>query len=274
VPLDIANTTSSSLAVCPLEPGRACIAGFYQRSWIGIATFDPKVERFKVEIFHEAREASSSADRDQWARTTVAFAPSSIVALRDKNVPNGSGAVRVILGRYGSEYYEPNPLPLMIDLEKRSVEVAKASVYDRGNSDDGSQASYQAEPGFAARLLHYAFPGATPKIVAEGLPTDIRILFRENDRFHIVQQLFGTYDSSGRFVKHSSSIATSANGYITHWHVVESGEKQPRIVGVNVPHVSFVAVSNYYGLVANFEGILNTKTSFHSVKFAPPAPSK
>ena len=46
---------SDSCAIAPLGTGKVCIAGYFGRLWVAMASFDP-ARAFKLEVIHEARD--------------------------------------------------------------------------------------------------------------------------------------------------------------------------------------------------------------------------
>ena len=105
------------MAVSALEPGRACVAGSFGRSWIAMVTFDP-AGKHKVKIIHECRRIADPLNEDHWRSTDVAFDPTFVFTLSDVK----TGAKRVLMGR-GNRNHHFNYHPLLIDPAQEKVAV-------------------------------------------------------------------------------------------------------------------------------------------------------
>jgi hypothetical protein len=138
--------TIQYLAVAPLRPGQVCVAGTFGRTWLALVTFDPQAGK-SVRVFHEARDVADGEDKQQWQRTSVAFAPAYMFTLTGEPDAAGNRPQRVIIGREcqsADVWYHP----LLVNPESLAVEVLADKVDP-------------AEPeGFAvhAGALHWPWP--------------------------------------------------------------------------------------------------------------------
>ena len=105
------------LAVAGMEPGRACVAGSFGRSWIATVKFDPAGSHH-VKVIHECRRAPDPLDSDQWQSADVAFDATYVFSLTDTK----SGETRVLMGR-GNRNPHFDTHPLLIDPVRERVEV-------------------------------------------------------------------------------------------------------------------------------------------------------
>ena len=100
-----------SLAIAAVEPGRACVAGFFGRTWVADVRFDPK-RGPRVRVLHEARERADRQRATDWRSTAMAFDPAYMFTLTSPGDGGGGGgaaasaqaqgpapARRIILGR-------------------------------------------------------------------------------------------------------------------------------------------------------------------------------
>jgi hypothetical protein len=247
---------SHRLTLAPLGPGRACVAGGWPRVWVAVVTCDPNERKAAVRVIHEAREAPDRDDNTQWLSTTVGFRPSFMLTLRGEPDAGGKTPTRVLLGRGATSNLDVNTYPLVIDPDTPAVTVAPFRLTSGGYSHQESWAgnffatqggaAYRADPIIYPRLLRVPFPGTAREVVAEALPQGMSFLTFQDGRAHVVQTLLGTADpkdTKPRRGHYSVPVAV-------HWYVVEPGEKRPKLVGVDLPLVDYVAVSSHYGLVA------------------------
>ena len=156
--------TLQDIAVAPLGPGKVLLAGSFGKSWLAIATFDPREERKSVKVFHEARETAVANGQNQWTRTTIAFQPACMFVLEgDKS------ARRILIGRESTDPLIENH-PLLVDPEGLKVEVMKDSVsiqsLKRGSVHQGSV--YYS--GHGKQLFKIDFPGHERKPVMKDVP--------------------------------------------------------------------------------------------------------
>ncbi len=169
---------SQALAVAPLGPGRACLAGSFGRAWLAIATFDP-ASGPSVEVFHEAREVAGRQDKDGWASAKLQFKPTYMHVLIDKPDPAGKAARRVMVGRgENPSGHEVGYHPLVVDPEARTVSVFRGELVP-GETPDfvHGGALYRVEVVFQERIqseiIRVGFPGTTKESVLRGVPDGI-----------------------------------------------------------------------------------------------------
>jgi hypothetical protein len=236
---------SHRITLAPLGPGRACVAGGAPRVWVAVATCDPNEGKAAVRVIRDTPNL--------WLSTTVAFRPSFMLTLRGAPDADGKTPTRVLLGRGNTSNLDVNTVPLVIDPDAPSVTVAPfpLSSGNYANEEVGlgklyatsGGAAYRADRIIYPRLLRVPFPGTAREVVAEALPQSVSFLAFEGGRAHVVQTRHGKYDPSPKDPLRGPPAAV-------HWYVVEPGEKRPKLVGVNLPRVDYVAVSSHYGLVA------------------------
>jgi len=246
------------------------VAGGFGRAWIATVLFDPRAERAKVTIIHEAREVGNRDDKNAWSRTTIAFVPSSMFTLREKAGPDGKEAIRVLLGRGGAENYDISIVPLLVDPNKPSVEVSKLyfPIGNASSCDMAGGALYRAESIDVPRLLRLAYPGTEVEYIAEALPRDISFFAIHEGRSHFVVRRYQIPDPTKR-VKGAPLPPTPPP--VFHWYTLEPGEKRPKVVGVDIPAIHHVAVSNHYGLIAlSSTAPTDGQSTFRTVTFDPP----
>jgi hypothetical protein len=247
---------SHRFTLAPLGPGRVCVAGGAPRVWVAVVTCDPNEGKAAVRVIHEAREAPDREDADQWLSTTVAFRPSFMLTLRGAPDADGKTPVRVLLGRGGTPNLDVNTFPLVIDPDAPSVTVAPYRLTSGNYAETESWAgnlfatsggaAYRADRIIYPRLLRVPFPGTTREVVAEALPQSPSFLTFQDGRAHVVQTLLGKYDPKDPKPKRAGYTVPVS----VQWYVVEPGEKRPKLVGVDLPLIEYVAVSSHYGLVA------------------------
>jgi hypothetical protein len=118
------------VAVAPVAPGRACVAGWFGRSWIALVDVDPRdPHRTSVEVIHEARKAIDKEDREQWKDTRVVFRPIYMFPLWDKPLTDPTAKRRIVVGR-GETYADTNMAkhPLLVDPRNRHVTVLQPGL--------------------------------------------------------------------------------------------------------------------------------------------------
>jgi hypothetical protein len=243
------QTAMFPLAITTLGPGRICAAGWLQRTWVAVVTFDPDKKRATVDVIHEAREAADREDRDQWSSTTVAFRPTFMFTLRGEPKPGEKAATRVFLGRVTERNLDVDSFPLVIDPDKRAVAVADFHFPSRSFADtdveDGG-AVYRVWRSIFPSLFRVSFPGTVREVLAEGLPQGVTLMTVRDGRAHVIQYRTEKDDPKNpkpRRGLHSVPVTVQ-------WYVVEPGEKRSKLVGVDLPLIDYVAVSSHYGLVA------------------------
>jgi len=279
-PEQLATGKPFSITLTTLGVGRVCMAGWIERTWVGVATFDPDKLKATVKVIHEAREAGDRADKEQWTSTTIVFHPSYMATLREKPGVDGKGAVRVLLGRTESNNLDVDYTPLLVDPDKPTVEVPKTRIpvsQYRGRYAnlfaESEGALYRVESTITPRFLRVGLPGAIPETIAEGCPRDASFLMFQDRRVHIVQETYGRddpADKNPRPLRGMYAVPVRFN-----WYILEPGEKRPQLVGADLPIVQFTAVSSHYGIVAVVGSEKRGEPSaLHSVEIATPTPKK
>jgi hypothetical protein len=117
----------ASAAVTAIGPGKVLVAGYFGRSWCGIATVS-REKKIALDVFFEATNVYEPTKREESAAKMVAF---PILFLCTLNPPAGAGQAagqRVLLGRTGARP------PLLIDPQKRSVEVLGKTMTRYGST--------------------------------------------------------------------------------------------------------------------------------------------
>jgi len=197
-----------SLTIAPVAPGKACVAGWFGRTWVAIVTIDPGAGK-SVKVFHEAREVPDEKVADQWRRATVTFQPSYMYTLKDGPDDDGRAARRVLIGR------NPNPTnmgviehPLLVDPETLKVEPAPAKVWP-GQVAWRAGALFWAWPtwtntnspaGPDLALFRFGFPDFEKTLVARhvqvGKSQSGAVAF-DGKRTHVVGDSWWTQDAPG-----------------------------------------------------------------------------
>ena len=118
----MSHVDGGSAAVTALGPGRVLVAGSFGRSWCGIATFS-RVNRIALDLFFEAREVFEHNTRESAAKT-AAFPIAFLCTLNPPAAAGRTSGQRVLLGRVSCQTRPP----LLIDPEKRSVEVVSENM--------------------------------------------------------------------------------------------------------------------------------------------------
>lgn len=276
-PEDFNTGTSPRLLVNSLEEGRACVAGsFFNRAWVGIASFDAKLGKVAVKVIHEARDAQNPAIKDQWTETGVSFIPNMVYPITGPG-SDGKTVHRVLVGRIGGTNPAIWDHPLIFDLEKGMAEAMKDRVWAWPGQDcaavRGSIYFVEAtlEPARTRHLVRLGFPGPGKEVIAKGLaPADgIRILFHK-DRFHIaLDQTRQQPPENGPFTRSNPEMLRQSQ-----WWTVDSYGKNLRQAATRLPIIQHFGVSAHYGLVAIVEPEPGKPPVLHTVEVADPAPKK
>jgi len=197
-----------SLMVAPVAPGKACVAGWFGRTWLAMVSIDPAAGK-SVKVFHEAREVPDVNLADQWQNAAVAFQPSYMYTLKDGPDDDGRAARRVLIGR------NPNPPnigliehPLLVDPGTLKVEPARNKVWPgRVTWRDGAifwawptwtNTNNPAGPDLA--LFRFGFPDFEKALVTQhvhvGKSESGAVAF-DGKRTHIVGDSWWTQDAPG-----------------------------------------------------------------------------
>ena len=244
------------LLVAPVEPGRACVAGSFGRTWIATVTFDAAAGKPTVKMLHEAREAQDPRDAGQADRATIDFVPTFMFTLRTKPDPGAKPEVRVVLGRgkplpgHGTPNAAVSRRPLIIDPDRPGVDVAGTVWGDLPTdlvqirfraTDDAAYfsryvAATQGNPE-GAEVLRVAAPGVVPQVVVRGLPVGTGTAFAHADRLHAIQFTDAKPGPDGRF--RNTSV----------WWTAGPDGKNLRSVAAGLPVVEGAFTSSHYGLV-------------------------
>ncbi len=112
---------SHCCAIAPVGPGKVCLAGYFGRLWVALASFDPH-KGVELEVIHEARDVT-----DMWhvgigekpANTSPKLAMEvEFAATITAPAADGHPAQRrVFIGRRGNS-------PLLVDPETKAVTAA------------------------------------------------------------------------------------------------------------------------------------------------------
>ena len=109
-------------AVTALAPGKICVAGYFRRSWCGLATFDPVAGK-KLDIFYEAREVEVHGVPEKDQNLHVASPIIFLCTLASSAAKGTPSQQRVLLGR-------ERAFPLLLDPQKRTVEAIPYRIPD------------------------------------------------------------------------------------------------------------------------------------------------
>ncbi len=267
---------TAALVAAPLEPGRACTAGaFLGRAWVATATFDPATGKAAFKIVHEARDTHDPTDKEQWARTTTAFAPFYIYTLTGTAGADGKPPRRVLIGRGGGSNFKVSEHPLTFDPDRGTVEVLKARIWNGPTRDRSATAggavyfmeSYPNPDSPNHPLTHVArvgFPGPDKAIVLAPLPPSVGQMSRtavRGDKLHVVLE-----QHEVDFGKGGAPVRTC------QWWTADLDGKNPRRVATGLPPIGGVWESSHYGFVALVDSGMNKPAVLHTVEVLDPAP--
>jgi hypothetical protein len=208
------RSKNQNIDMAALGPGRVCLVGSFGRTWLAMATFDPKKGK-TVKVFHEAREAAEAKVGDLWMRTTVAFEPSCVHVLTGEK-----GARRVLIGRNANDYTAGmQQHPLLVDPDTLRVEVMK----DKATFDPNRPG--QARDGAVYRWgAKVEFPGVRKSLIDNYPPYGIWSVL-VNDEIHVC-----TLDKQW-------------------WHGSLQNKKLRHLGTIAEGQLDHVGVSSHYGVV-------------------------
>ena len=261
--------TPQYLRVAPLGPGRACVAGYFGRTWLAMATFDPQVgpvQGRSIKVFHEARDVGNEEDKTQWQSPSVAFQPAYMFALTDPAARDGKASQRVLIGRGGSTI-NVNHHPLLVDVDMLKVSViADEGCWQEACAYEGSYDSTIAEGGavywawptrrrseepFAPTVYRMGFPDFKRETVMTRAHTGREATYRDRVFFHaghffIAARQWYVSDGPGKPFR-------MLRGDVPERMDIERLFRGPRATAPVTPEdteaVVAVCKSNHYGLV-------------------------
>jgi tetratricopeptide (TPR) repeat protein len=271
--------------VAPIAPGRACIAGGFGRSWIALATYDPKAAKpVTVDVIHEARrswDGSAGFGLDPAA----AFYPAAIASLADIQAGD-AGPRRILIGRCsGGGQDDLGRHLLMADPESRRVSLVSLPKHRWLSSGAPcclpNYGMHQGAIFFVSaqsdrpvyQLYRIGFPELKPVVFAPDVPDGIPV--SGDDGLHIVGRKWWRLRSDG----HLDDMGFSPWEYSEHFQGVPS-----RWVKVNPdardrrPPLCAICRSRYFGFLAiALNGVgspqnddwTTFQVSFHEEKAAP-----
>lgn len=213
------------IKMVPLGPGRVFMAGSFGRTWLAIATLEPKDGKKTVKIFHEAREPAEAKVADHWKRTTIAFKPVGMHLVTGTKEER-----RVIIGRDCIDLTAKTQMhPLIVDPDAQTVEVMQERAY-LGSKRFGEGARHFLSHNPESKrfdLLQIGFPGNQRKSEMTGFPEGQCLVVK--DEVHVLTH-------TGEW-----------------WHSTFA-KKQPRKVG-SLPSGNLVAAwrSNHYGILIQMQ---------------------
>ena len=194
-----------SLMVAPVAPGKACVAGWFGRTWLAMVSFEPGAGK-SVKVFHEAREVPDEKLADQWKGTAAAFQPSYMYTLKDGPDDDDRAARRVLIGRNPTA---PNigliEHPLLVDPGSLKVEPARNKVWP-GKVAWRDGAIFWAWPtgsspaGADLALYRFGFPDFERALVAPHVHvgrSQLGAVAFDGRRTHVVGDAWWTQDAPG-----------------------------------------------------------------------------
>jgi hypothetical protein len=179
---------SISCGIAPLGPGKVCIAGYFGRLWIALATFDGS--RLKLEVIHEAHtvpEVGHRPDDNSPERHSPKLACPITFVSTVAAPANRPAAQRVVVGRLDAG-------PLLVDPETRSVTSAPYSVVTNYLLLSRDDAVYwqDGETAFnTGPLYRIGLPDFRKELVNRGCHTGACVFFE--GRFHVINRMCAGY---------------------------------------------------------------------------------
>lgn len=249
---DGANNTNF-YAVAPISPGKACVAGFFGKTWLAVATVDDS-GRKSVQIFHEAREAFDRESKTQPLDTAVAFQPSYMLALADASSGATGRPWRVLVGRGGVQWNCP---PLLVDPRARTVSPVptgghlEQTLHQHSRKSDLYQdAIYLVDAGPARKptLYRFALPDLSPEPIIEDVPLGM-VVFHDG-LLHIVGREWWTGHLGD---KRLHRVAGPLPWSFTSWWPVAGRPPEPPETP-EMPRMERICHSNHYGLLVKRAG--------------------
>jgi hypothetical protein len=246
-----------TLRVAPLDKGRVCVAGWFGRAWIAVATFDGEKNKAAVKVIHEAKEVPRQGEKEPWLNPHLSFVPEYARTLRGK-AADGKPAVRVLIGRGSptsamrvSDYLGPmGNHPLSVDPDAGTVETVKDPIRITGwqigaNGDSAGGAVYVAYPlraGFTCDLFRIDYPGKVTDLGALAIPraTSSTQTMVVGDRLY-----FGVLDFGGKRVPQPGGDL----GYGSLVWTSDLDGKNVRKLAENTLRIRNIQHSSHYGLL-------------------------
>ena len=286
---NVPQSVRQQLMVAPVSPGRACVAGSFGRSWIALATYDPKAAKaVSVEVFHEARHAwdgSAGFALDPAA----AFGLNGMVLLTDKPVTDPAARRRVLIGRSDGNLSGLREHPLLVDPESRKVSVVSPATRVRlfadspwqmrtFRADQNALYFFNVEQQSPMRLHLYriGFPEMKPVVFRRDMPEGC--LVAAADGLHIVGRKWWRLRADGRLDDMGMVPWDFANRYPGNSLWVRAERDAPK---EQRPCLCEICRSRYYGFLAVTESgdrsLQNDRwttyqVSFREEKVVPAAP--
>jgi tetratricopeptide (TPR) repeat protein len=262
LPPEVANDPRRSEAlairVAPVDHGRACVAGWFGRAWVGVATFDARKGKAVVKVIHEAKEVPRQGEKEPWLNPNLSFVPDYARTLRGAPGADGKDVVRVLIGRGWpktsrvSDYLpQMGPHPLAVDPDAGTVETVKDPVrvsgWQMGPHSVAARGSvYVASPpgggGFTSNLYRIDAPGKLTDLGPLAIP---RAPYAHcavvGDRAY-----FGVPDFGGERVPQPGG----AEGYGSHVWASDLDGKNLRKLADKTLRIRDMRHSSHYGLIA------------------------
>jgi hypothetical protein len=263
-----------SVAVAGVEPGRACAAGHFGRTWIATVTLDPDAGP-KANVFFEAREqpVSMGLRHPQWANTSVAFAPTAMFTLRGPPAAEGGPPRRRVLvtGR--------GDRPLLVDPDVPAVVGVTAPIFTYYREDlitehDGSVYMI-ADPMYerlgdgppGPHLYRIGFPELEPVIEMLSVPQN-HLRFYQGRPIVVGRGVWELELASRRAWPQASGVPWF---HVNRFHVMAdpTAHVWPARWSPGVRQLKGAHLSNHYGLVIQTQGTDN-RTVTYAVEFVRP----
>ncbi|MGD0900069.1 MAG: hypothetical protein ABR915_19720, partial [Thermoguttaceae bacterium] len=220
---------STSCGVAPLGPGKVCLAGYFGRLWVALATFNPSTG-MKLEVIHEARATPGTFDwNDNSPERHSPKLAEPITFVTTLTAPAAAGEParqRVVVGRHGPDPFS-GPGPLIVDPESKSVTSALSGCPCPSLSH-GDALYWQPKLGNPNTLYRVGFPDFKKELINNAWPRSACVFFEGN--FHLLGP--GYY------------LAPGPKGPLRRLQCDMPG-------GRVEPDFSQVSLSNHYGLLVS-----------------------
>ena len=151
--------------VAPLEPGKVVVAGYFGRSFCGIAAVDPRDGTKSFKILYEARDAYDDMSLEHQKSPTVATEIDFLRVLTRSPSPGATPVRRAVIGRSAGAH------PLLLDLDTASVQVLPYRMLERDILAVRDGAIYWTSIGREGLCLRRAaLPDMQEEVLAKRLP--------------------------------------------------------------------------------------------------------
>jgi hypothetical protein len=192
----------SLLKLAPVAPGKVCLVGYTGRSWAALAEIGDRGTR-NFDIFFEAREVATGADKSHETNPKMAFSPTCLFIL--KNPSNGE--IVILAGRHSISNIV-STRPLLIDPLAKTVRVAQFTCgpWDHGGDrkvvqSEDSLFFYENDPNppGSLNLMRVRWPGNEKEIAITQCPQGLLVFDKRG--LHVIGKKWWLADVSKGSVK-------------------------------------------------------------------------